>query len=294
VKSVAAALVLLILALCAPMVKLPSATFHYMVTFDITQSMSVEDVLLEGAPVSRLTLARAAMREVLRRLPCGSTIGWSIFADYRSFPLMLPVEVCANYDVLLSSLDKIDGRMRWANASNINKGIYWALRNAQSMPGTDIVFLTDGQEAPPLRAGQAPMPPLSEPEPGGWLIGVGSDLPTQIPRTDVNGNVSGFWTAEDVIQVPGLPIGQSHEHLSELREAYLISLATQNSLRYQRLTSPSSLTPAILGRLSAHRTWIPTDIRWLPAVLALLVLVGAFLPDRLSYRSWLSLLPRRL
>ncbi|MGC2041361.1 MAG: MxaL protein, partial [Paraburkholderia caledonica] len=79
-----AALVLLILALTSPPVALPRDTSSYVVTFDITQSMYVEDVVLNGAPVSRLAFARAAMRDALGQLPCGSKVGWSAFTGQRS------------------------------------------------------------------------------------------------------------------------------------------------------------------------------------------------------------------
>ena len=277
-----AALLLLLAAVGMPRVRVPRDTYDYMVTFDVTQSMNVDDVLLDGAPVSRLALARAAMRDVLRHLPCGSTVGWSIFADYRSFPLMLPIEVCANYDVLLSSLEKIDGRMRWANASNINKGVYWSLHNLETLPGVAAIFFTDGQEAPPLRPGQAWMPALPDGQAGGWLIGVGGDLPARIPRSDADGTVTGYWAAADVIQVPDAPAGQSHEQLSELRGPYLATLATHNGLGYRRLTEPGDVTAAALGPLSAHRHWIPTNLGWLPAMLSLGLLIWIFHPDMVN------------
>ncbi len=277
-----AAMAALLLALAAvlPEVRLPRATFDYLVTFDISQSMNVVDVELDGRAVSRLTLARAAMREALRRLPCGSRVGWSYFADYRSFTLLLPIEVCGNYDVLLAALDRIDGRMRWANASNIAKGVYWARRYAGSIPGVDIVFITDGQEAPPLPPGQPPMPDLQSPRVGGWLIGVGGDVPSRIPKTDDSGIESGYWTPETVAQDPSLPPGTSHEHLSELRERYLQSLAAQLSLGYQRLGSESTLARTLLDRRCAHRTPAPTDLRWIPALLALLLLAWRYSPAR--------------
>jgi mxaL protein len=280
--QVAAAVGLMVVALLLPPVHIPRDTYEYVVTFDITQSMNVEDVTLDGAPASRLGLARAAMRDLLRHLPCGSTIGWSIFADYRTFPLMLPIEVCANYEVLLSSLEKIDGRMRWANASNINKGIYWSLRNVQTLPGAGIIFFTDGQEAPPLQPGQPPMPALDDAAgaPGGWLVGIGGDLPSRIPRTGPDGTMSGYWAADEVVQIPGAGPGQSHEHLSELRERYLKLLAGANRLNYARLVQPDRLTQAILARTSKHRASVATNLRWLPALMALTLLGWHFLPVR--------------
>ena len=132
----AVALLLLLAAVAMPRVTLSRDTFSYIVTFDITQSMNVEDVALNGVPVSRLVFARAAMRDALGQLPCGSKVGWSVFTGQRTLLLLPPVEVCSNFDALLSSLEGIDGRMRWTNWSRIAEGgIYSATRVAQ-IPGS--------------------------------------------------------------------------------------------------------------------------------------------------------------
>lgn len=282
---VVVSMLLLALAAVIPPLRLPRKTFDYMVTFDISQSMTVTDVSLDGRPVSRLEWSRTAMRDALLHLPCGSKVGWSYFADYRSFTLLLPIEVCGNYDVLVAALERIDGRMRWANASNIAKGVYWARRYAATEPGVDIVFFTDGQEAPPLPPGQPPMPALDSGTVGGWLIGVGGDRPSPIPKSNDDGTVTGFWTADAVLQDPSLPPGASHEHLSELREAYLKSLGTQLGLGYQRLDSTAALTRALLDGRSAHRAPTPTDVRWLPALLAVLLLCWRHAPRRAPVSS---------
>ena len=117
--AVGAAFVLIAAALAFPRVDLPRDTFTYVVTFDITQSMDTEDVSLAGAPASRLTFAKATLREALTRLPCGSKVGWSIFTGQSTLLLLPPIEVCRNYDALLASLDAVDGRMRWTNWSRI-------------------------------------------------------------------------------------------------------------------------------------------------------------------------------
>jgi mxaL protein len=281
---------LLALAAWMPDVNLPRNTYHYMATFDITQSMNVEDMTHDGVPVSRLALARLAMREALRELPCGSKVGWSIFADYRSFALLLPIEVCSNYDVLLSTLAGIDGRLRWANASNVGRGVYWSLRNANDIVDTDIVFFTDGQEAPPLRPGQLPMPTLPQGQSSGLLVGVGGELPSKIPRTGDDGKFIGYWGADEVVQVAGLAEGQSHEHLSALREDYLVSLARQSALGYVRLDTPATLQRALLAPSLAHRAPAPTSLRAIPASLALLLLAWHFWPDmrRGHFGTWLA------
>ncbi|MGY0196200.1 MxaL protein [Leptothrix sp. BB-4] len=278
-----AAALLLAAATWMPPVTLQRPTFSYLVTFDITQSMDVPDQQVDGTPASRLALARAASREALRRLPCGSRIGWAVFTDYRVMLLTMPVEVCAHYDGLLATLDGIDGRMRWAQASKVGKGASWVVRTAQKIgPDTRVVFFTDGQESPPLRtAGETP--PIQDITPGevrGWLIGVGGDTPAPIPRSDAEGRPIGHWAASDVVQRfgPGTP-GSPHEHLSELREPHLKGLGELMGLGYRRLVTPQSLVDAMLDPALASPAPVVTDLRWLPALLALALLAWRFRPD---------------
>ena len=275
--AIVAALLLLVASLWMPPLRLQRPVYDYMVTFDITQSMDVEDVALTGRPVSRLALARAAMRETLRRLHCGSRIGWSVFADYRAVPLMLPVEVCGHYEELLASLDAIDGRMRWANASNIGRGLGWVLRSSkQIQERVDIVFITDGQEAPPLRG--AELPSMSGITPGeirGWVIGVGGLLPARIPRTDAEGKAVGYWEAGDVAQRFD---GTGHEELSELREPHLQVLARAMGLGYRRLADEHALADAMLDARFGREAPVEVDARWMPALMALVLLAWRFRP----------------
>jgi mxaL protein len=275
------ALVLLALAVWPPRVQLQRPVFNWQVSFDITQSMNVEDVELNQAAVSRLTLARAAMRDVLGALPCGSKVGWSVFADYRSVVILTPVEVCSHYEELLASLERIDGRMRWANASNVSKGVTWAVRGARSIgPDTSFVFISDGQESPPLRINETP--PMTDIKPGdvkGWLIGVGGDVPVPIPKTGSNGEPAGYWRADEVVQGSAMGGALNHEHLSELRQDHLRSLAELMGVNYRRLNKPDALLTAMLDSRYAQQVPTETDLRWIPALLALLLLAWRFAPD---------------
>lgn len=277
----AAALLLLALAAWPPRVQMQRPVFEWQVSFDITQSMNVEDVELNHAAVSRLTLARAAMREVLAVLPCGSKVGWSVFADYRSLVILAPIEVCSHYEELLASLERIDARMRWANASNVGKGVTWAVRGARTIGAhTSFVFISDGQEAPPLRANDTlPMVDITPGAVKGWLVGVGGDVPAPIPKTGSNGQPAGYWQPQDVVQGSAIGDTQNHEHLSELREGHLQSLAKLVGVNYLRLNTPDALKTAMLDRSFAQYQAADTDLRWIPALLALLLLARRFAPD---------------
>jgi len=283
----------LLTAMLMPPLDISRTTYDYLVVFDITQSMNVEDYDLDGTPTSRLTFAREAVRRTLHELPCGSRVGWGVFAEYRTLVLLAPIEVCSNYNDLLASLDRIDGRMRWGNASEISKGLFWAMRGARDI-GTHprVLFLTDGQEAPPVDAeGLAMFDDLKRGDIGGWLIGVGGYTPRPIPRTDADGRPIGFWHADEVVQrdpqSTGRAAAASHEHLSEVREPYLRKLARQVDFDYLHMSSLNSIREAMLHPRFAERRRAPTDIAWLAAIAALVTLVLGFarpLALRLSYR----------
>ncbi|MEO7338230.1 MAG: MxaL protein, partial [Caldimonas sp.] len=218
------------------------------VVLDVTQSMNVTDMRLGAAAVSRLDFAKQALRESLLRLPCGSKIGWAIFTEYRSFLLTAPVEVCGNLDELRATLAHIDGRMAWAGNSEIAKGLHSGIGIARLLPEKpSLVFITDGQEAPPLNPHYRPAFDDKPGEVPGLIVGVGEALPSPIPKTDPEGRPIGFWRADDVMQTdprsrgrgasvtgetlvddaaggatsPALGAAPGTEHLSSLREGYL-------------------------------------------------------------------------
>jgi mxaL protein len=215
----------------------------------------------------------------LRELPCGSRIGWAAFAEYRTLLLLAPIEVCSNYNDLLASLDRIDGRMRCGNASEIGKGLFWAMRGARDVGGRPkVLFLTDGQEAPPLDGEGVPMfDDLHRGDIGGWLVGVGGYTPRAIPRTDADGRPVGFWHADEVVQRQAATTSGaasvSREHLSEVREPYLRRLAQEVGFEYVHLRDFNSIRRAMLSPRFAERVAAPTDFAWLAATMALLVLV---------------------
>lgn len=275
-----AATLLLGLSLALPAVTLPLQRTETIVVFDITQSMDVEDVQLDGLPASRLAFARESARRALRELPCGSRVGWAAFTEYRTLLLLAPIEVCGNYDDLQATLALIDGRIRWGNASEVAKGLFWALRAARDLgKQTAVVFLTDGQEAPPLNA----LPRFDDVKAGqvrGWLLGIGGDVPQPIPRTSAQGERIGYWRASDVLQRTAAE-GQarSQEHLSELREPHLRMLAGRTGLAYARLRDPASLAAMLRDPRLANTVPVPTELHAVPATLALLLLVLHFRPS---------------
>lgn len=292
----ALAAALLLSALLTPRVRLPREAYNYVVVFDISQSMNVEDYELDGAPVSRLTYARDAVRRALPALPCGSRVGWAAFTGYRTLLLLAPVEVCEHYNDLLASVDQIGWRMRWSEASEITKGVYWSWQMAQALETKpDVVFLTDGHEAPPLDPVYAPrlFEDLQEARIRGVLIGVGGDSPSPIPRIDEEGRRQGYWRAHEVVQRPptGEPASSSGEHLSYLRESHLRTLAHEIGFEYARLSDPRSLATVMTDQRFVRRRSTWTDVSWAPVALALIILAFHFRPDLSRLLNARSLTP---
>ena len=276
------------------------ARFDHVIVLDITQSMDVQDEVLDGKPISRLLYAKHALRQALLRLPCGSKVGWGVFTEYRSFLLFEPVEVCANLSELRSTLAHIDGRMAWSGNSEIAKGLHSGIDMARQLPGSpSLVFVTDGQEAPPLSPQHRPSFDDKPGEVGGVIVGVGDVRPSPIPKSDPSGRPLGFWQADEVAQTdlygrgrgasvtgesmtedaatapaPALGATPGSEHLSALREPYLRLLGRERGLAFVRLASPEALVAALTAPALAKPTPVRADGRIVFAALALGLLLA--------------------
>ncbi len=294
------ALALSALALSAtlwePTWTLPRPRVEHVVAIDVTQSMDVVDVQYDRRPVSRLELAKRALRDALPALPCGSKIGLAVFTEYRAFLLFAPAEVCAHLDELRSAIAHVDGRMAWMGNSEIAKAVKGAQAMVAALPGQpSLVFVTDGHEAPPLAAGLASAAEQTAPAPG-LIVGVGGLQPSPIPRTDPLGRPIGYWGPGDVLQTDARSLGLGNaapvdraaddagalptgatpgsEHLSSLREGYLRVLAADRGLQYVRLDDAATLARALTAPALARPVPTPVDLRPALGALAALLLLA--------------------
>ena len=283
-----------------PGVRIERKLFEHVVVLDITQSMNVTDQTLDGKPASRLAFAKYALRRSLLDLPCGSKVGWAVFTEYRSFLLLAPVEVCANLSELRSSLARVDGRMAWSGNSEVAKGLHSGLGIARELPGKpSLVFITDGQEAPPLNPLYRPAFDDKPGEVPGLIVGVGDLLPFPIPKTDPLGRPLGFWRADEVMQTDARSQGRGasvtgeklvddgagpaatglggtpgREHLSALREGYLRLLASERGLKFHRLQTAEALSAELSASALAKPVVARADGRVALAALAFALLLA--------------------
>ncbi|MDQ3259525.1 MAG: VWA domain-containing protein [Pseudomonadota bacterium] len=293
-----AALLLLGWALMRPSMLWQRDVFNTIFVIDISQSMNTLDYQMGEHKVSRLQVVKNTVSNSLGQVPCGSKVGLAIFTEYRSFLLLAPIEVCANYAELSSSIDHISGKMAWAGGSEIAKGLNWGLKMVLSVePKPTLVFFTDGHEAPPISLYNRPRIDVKAGEVQGLLVGVGGDELTPIPKFDPDGHYLGYWNAAEVSQTdlysqgrggsvagekmvndgPLPPPKARTEHLSSLKEAYLQQLAGETGLGYARLTLPANLANLLSEAKMGQQHRISTPISWFPALLALTSLVICYL-----------------
>jgi len=300
-----AALALALVAWTGPGITVPMSRADVLVVADLTGSMNVRDVELGGRPASRLDLAKAATQRLMTQLPCGSRVALGIFAERRAFILSEPVDACANYAPLAGSIHALNWRMAWEGDSRISRGLFDAIDMARELD-VNLIFLTDGHEAPPLPASGRMAFHGTAGETGGLVVGVGGRIPAPIPKFDEDGYEIGVWSEHEVDQVNRLDVrhlgsnprlvqsddessAPRNEHLSNVREDYLRELAQETGLGYRYLDRSDALAPALMANAHLRREPGRLDLTWPLAALAWLLLAGAYLWPLLARKPLQSL-----
>ncbi len=270
-----AALGLVCAALVLPPVVVPRTVYTVIAVLDITGSMNVTDVRVDGAAATRIALEKAAVRRMLGALPCGSRLGLAVFVEKQPFLLFEPVESCGNFEVLDQEIGNVDWRMGWDSESHISETLLAAMALAHGLDA-DLVFMTDGQETPPLWWSKAPDFTGARGSVRGVIAGIGGTQFSPIPKFNSYGRQIGVFMPGDVpSERDGMFRGR--EHLSAVDEPHLRVLAGESGLAYVHLQSPGALMPELMRAATPRRLAQRTSLRWAPAGLALALLAMAML-----------------
>lgn len=275
--------------------------YNYTFIVDITRSMNARDYQLKDEAVSRLQFVKQTLNKLVLKLPCQSKVGLGIFTERNSTLLFEPIEVCSSYAEIDSVLDTIDWRMAWAADSRISKGLASTISQIQDS-GSHIIFLTDGQEAPPINPRYKTDFSDLKGKLKGLLVGVGGLQNVPIPKYNNQGQQQGFYKQDEVphrstfgmaptssVPVEGYnarnaPFGSAKvsgdQHLTRLYEPYLQQLSKQIEWSYLRLETSEQLNLALQTAHFSELRAVQSDIRQYPAILALLLL-------SLVYMQWL-------
>ncbi len=287
----ASATLLLLVALFRPTVTMPRDIYSYMLVVDITQSMNVEDMKVDGKPASRIAYTRRLLRDTVANMPCGTRVSIALFAGASAALLYSPVEVCQNYDVLQDTISHLEWRQAWSGNSRLRQGaqaIAHLVRTAREP--AQVIFYTDGEEAPRLHAFNTL--DLAGFQGGkGWLVvGIGDDKGSPIPKLDENNKVLGYWSAESMRMQPGIAqisqenIGARNDEVaasdndrqySKLDEDYLKKYTAEIGSSYVRGDNFSRVQSAMAKLKPARHDNAPVEInRYLAGLAGLLLLIA--------------------
>jgi len=289
------ALVGLGLAILNPKITLPLDFHHYLFVIDITQSMNVEDMSLNGRPASRLKYAINLVDSTLKKLPCGTKVSIALFANAEIVPLYIPIEVCANFGIFQDTLSHIEWRMAWRGSSHLRLGLQDAAEVLLMLPEpAQIILLTDGDEAAPINA-ITKIDLLPTPGSDGWLLaGIGSLKPSPVPKFNSKNEVIGYWSQYATKIEPSQIVNEDsvgkrddsiasdpHEYyLSVLQEEYLKEMAHDIGASYIRAASHKHLLSAIKKLPPSGHGDSPIPLGWIFALLSGLFVVADYLPFR--------------
>ncbi len=299
---------------CLPLHQLrPRPVYTYIAVVDITRSMNVEDYRQGDRAVSRLEFVRQALQRAVADLPCGSRFGLGLFTERHAALLFEPIETCRGFPAIAEALQHLDWRMAWAADSRIAVGLLDAMNLLQRYDA-QLLFITDGQEAPPINPRYRTTFDQVRGRMHGLVIGTGGLTPAPIPKFDPSGRRLGFVDPDEVphrstfglsemapdeiegYHARNAPFGNREvaatEHLSALREDYLKQLAADSGLSYLRLESADQLTDVLTRAERARTAPSPVDLRPWPAALALLCLTVVYRPLRLMPVRWSRLASR--
>lgn len=273
-------------------------TYNLTVIVDITRSMNAEDYRIGEQAVSRLAFVKHSLRELIGRLPCQSKVGLGVFTERRSTVLYQPIEVCSGYAELDKSIAALDWRMAWAADSRIAGGLLNAMQLLQDQDSA-LVFISDGQEAPPLNPRYRTDFSEIKGKLKGLIVGAGGLQAVPIPKFDAKGRRIGVYGPDDVphrssfgesdlnpekiegYDARNAPFGKyaasGSEHLSALQEGYLQQLAAETGLHYQRLQTSDGLLQALKRQEFARAADVETDSRARYAGLGLVLLLVTFI-----------------
>lgn len=288
---------MLALALFKPDIQLKQEVHSYLLLADVSQSMNAEDVKIGDKPVSRMEYTKQLMKRVVETSPCGTYFSLGVFAGENVALLDMPLEVCANYDVITDTIDHLEWRMSWRGNSRLSFGV----KSAESIfdylnAPAQMIFFTDGDEAPKVNA--INKLDLSGVQIGKNLlfVGVGGHEPVPIPRYNSRNKLVGFWSTDSKDNSPGavgvtysdtskdepdpmVAYAEYDRYLSKLDAEYLQSLAQETKASYVE----GQDTPAFYERIHALKpagSFVTAySMRWVYLSLALVFLILTYLPD---------------
>jgi mxaL protein len=288
------ALLLLVIALFKPTIPIKRNIYSYMLVADISQSMNVVDMQLNGKPVSRMKYQQYLLHRIIGEMPCGTQVSIGLFAGVSVAALYTPIEVCQNFAAIEDTIDHLDWRNGWSGNSRVRESMVTLAKLIRSFPEpAQVVYFSDGEETPKLHIFNTRDLTGFQGGKDWLLVGIGSDKGTAIPKLDEKNQLIGYWSAESFAMQPGVAqiaqenIGaredsvassESDRYMSRLDEKYLMSVAKEISANYVNGKSLQNILAAMKKQPPARREKAAFDLKWIIAGIAGLLFLAAYMP----------------
>ena len=287
------AVIFLVIAIINPSIPITKNIYNYIFIVDISQSMNTEDMTINNKKVSRMEYSKNLLHRMLERLPCKTKVSVGMFAGVSIAAAYTPIEVCDNFSSINSTIENLDWRSTWSGNTRIRESMVNLARLIRSFPeSAQVVFLTDGEEAPKLHVFNTR--DLSQFQGGqDWLfVGIGSDEGAPIPKYDNKNQLIGYWSNESFALQPGIAqISESNlgtrdnkiassvsdRYLSKLDEEYLKNLSSEVKGIYVKGGSPDNILKMMEKQKPAWRDQSAYQLRYIFAFAALVLFLLRFI-----------------
>jgi len=293
---------LLLLAIYKPQIQLKQDVHNYLLVADVSQSMNAQDLILDNKTVSRMDYTKHLMKRVVETSSCGTYISLGVFAAENVGLLLMPLEVCANYDVITDAIDHLEWRMAWRGNSRLSFGI----KSAESMfdylniPAT-MLFFTDGDEAPKVNA--INKLDISGVQIGKNLlfVGVGGHQSVPVPRYNSSNKWVGYWSSDTKENSAGA-VGDTYSdtskdepdpvvayaefdrYLSQLDSEYLKQVSAEIKGGYIEGQDTQEFFTYIQSQKPSASFVTAYSLKWLYLTFAILMLLLIYAPEILSLK----------
>ena len=293
---IALALLLLLASLVKPQMMLKQEVHNFLLLADVSQSMNAQDVKLNNKEVSRMAYTQQLMKRVVETSKCGTYISVGVYAAENVALLLMPLEVCANYDEIMDTISQLEWRMAWNGNSRITFGVKAAEGVLDYLDApAKMLFFTDGDEAP--KANGINKLDLSDVRIGSRtvFVGVGGKEAVPIPRYNANNKWVGYWSMDSKAEEGGGggnyadaskddpdPVVASAEwdrYLSMLDEEHLTGLAEEIKAQYVEGADSKEFLDFVQKQKPAAKIVTIYSLTWIYYSLAFLCVLGIYLPN---------------
>lgn len=291
----------LLLALLKPQIQLKQEVHNYLLLADISQSMNAEDMKINNQAVSRLAYTQHLMKEVVKTSPCGTYASVGVFAAENVALLFMPLEVCANFDIITDTIEHLEWRMAWSGNSRMTFGVKAAEATFDylNIPA-QMLFFTDGDEAP--KANGINKLDISNVRIGKNVIfvGVGSHEAVPIKRFNANNQFVGYWGTDAAAESAGggimyndaskddpdppVAYAEFDRFLSKLDVEHLKDMTREIKGQYIEGIDKPEFYEFVQSQTPAASFVTAYSVRWIFLVIAALLVLATYIPDVLSYR----------